>query len=312
MKFDEIMNKLEGLTKLYDLLKPLLDRLPAGTLEKLAAAAAKAIDKLSANGLADKAMEALEKAVAKASGGTAAIAREPLKCRLARCWDGANASKRYMNMLGMSDAKFEQYKQEMLAAGCDTAHLLLLNRADGENAGYSLYGKGGSGTVDKAVATRFATRLQDLRKAGFHLALWGVADDSDDWAADMLAHAADYVRDLRESGILALADLFVLGLEMDEYGSESGWRALRDALRDQAPDLYLCTHHASAALKYAALGDGVMGQLSPGCTTAQVAAQIAKIKALGKGAWGFEYARGPARNLAQAALDAGAIGVGNW
>ena len=463
MKFGELLQKVESLTKLYDLLRPVLSRIPDGTLEKLAEAAAKAIDKLGADAIAEKAQEALEKAVSKeadaalptadastpaqqtssapslkwcwggfdgskaqessaarirnlrvtssglsyewekggceALGATsrtdaghtlaclfiadgrggkfdwistsrttrdlknieggyngwnsadfrasetfyfciasadgkrrtniiafgkgaattvadspATVLRQPLQCVHATCWNGSNAAQRYMNMLSpsMSDDKFDSYLAAMKERGCDTVHLLLMNKADGENAGYSIYGTGGTGSVSKDVVAHMLARLETFRRNGFRIALWGVADDSADWAADMLANAGKYAADLQLSRILDYADLFVLGLEMNEYGSAKGWKALAAALSTVAPDLYLATHHTSGKYTYASLGAGVMGQLDPSCSAKQIASQIATIKKKGKDAWGFEYARSPDRAKAQAALDAGAVGVGNW
>lgn len=312
MKIDKILEQLESLAKLAELLKPLLSKLPADTLSKLVSAAVQAVDKLGADALAGKAQEAIDKYIAKeaaAPGG-----RAPMECVHATCWNGENASQRYMNMLSpaMSDDKFQSYLAAMKERGCDTVHLLLMNKADGENAGYSIYGTGGTGSVDAGVVKHMLGRLAKFRKNGFRIVLWGVADDSNDWAAAMLDHAAQYAADLRDSGILDYADLFVLGLEMDEYGSSSGWKAFAAAIAGVAPGLYLATHHTSGKYTYAALGSGVMGQLAKECTAKQIASQIATIQKKGKDAWGFEYARSPDREKAQAALDAGAIGVGNW
>ncbi len=312
MKFADLVQHLESIVRLFDQLKPLLDKLPPDTLAKLADAAAQAVDKLGADAIAEKAQEALEKAVSKESA--AAGERAPLKCVHATCWNGKNAANRYMNMLSpsMSNEKFNSYLAAMKERGCDTVHLLLMNKADGECANYSIYGTGGTGTVHKDTVNHMLARLKRFRKNDFHIALWGVADDSKDWAQDMLAHADRYASDLKTSGILDYADLFVLGLEMNEYGSAAGWKALAAALREAEPGLYLATHHTSGKYTYAGLGFGVMGQLAPSCTTKQIASQIATIKKKGKDAWGFEYARSPDRARAQAALDAGAIGVGNW
>ncbi|MBQ9344085.1 MAG: hypothetical protein IJT88_02590, partial [Kiritimatiellae bacterium] len=240
--------------------------------------------------------------------------RDPLGCVHATCWNGKNASQRYMNMLSpkMSNDKFNSYLSAIKKRGCDTVHLLLLNKGDGENSGYSIYGTGGTGSINKDVVSFMLARLKIFRNEGFHIVLWGTADDSNDWADAMLANPAKYASDLKTSGILDFADICALGLEMNEYGSASGWKALAKALRKVDPDLYLATHHTSGKYTYASLGSGVMGQLDKDCSTSDIQAQIKKIKSLGKDAWGFEYDRKPNRAKAEAALAKGAKGVGNW
>lgn len=237
-----------------------------------------------------------------------------LKCRLASCWDGKKAEKRMMNMLSpsMSEKKFEDYLAWMKGRGVDCAHLLLLNKADGEHAGYSIFGTGGKGEVNKAVAGLWRKRLQKIKKAGLAVALWLCTDDSAAWAKDMLANAHAYVDALKNAGILDYADMAVLGLEMDEYGDAAGWSRLAEAVREAAPGLYIATHHSGGKYTYAKLGQGVMGQLSPGASRSQIANMVAKIKGLGKDAWAFELSRSADRTRAQWGLDAGAVGVGNW
>ena len=58
-------------------------------------------------------------------------------CTLASCWAGHNAAERRMNMLSpaMPPTIFDAYLQKMLVAGCNTAHLFVANRADGEYGG---------------------------------------------------------------------------------------------------------------------------------------------------------------------------------
>ena len=113
-------------------------------------------------------------------------------------------------------------------------------------------------------------------------------------------------------GLLNNAPCVVIGLEMNEGGTASQWKAVRDAIRKYYSGP-LGVHHTSGnSFPFASLGDVILGQLNPGCTEAQVKAQIKAILAKGKMAVGFEYARGANRKLAQAALDAGAEGCGNW
>lgn len=111
--------------------------------------------------------------------------------------------------------------------------------------------------------------------------------------------------------MLDYASCVVLGLEMDEYGSASDWKKVADALskRYGGP---VGVHHTAGKRTYAALGSVVFDQLDPSCTVADIKRSVREIIASGREAFGFEYRRGPDRAAAQAALDAGAHGCGNW
>jgi len=223
---------------------------------------------------------------------------------LASCWNGPNAAERMMNMLSpkMSDSKFGKYLAWMKGRGCTAAHVFLANGADGECAGYA-----GWNDADLPV---MLLRVQRLRDAGLVVIPWIIADDSKDLLRKLFADPAKLIGKMR--GLLNNAPCVVIGLEMDEGGNASQWKAVRDAIRKYYAGP-LGVHHCSGnGFKYAKYGDVICGQLNPGCSEAQVKAQIARIRALGKRAVGFEYARGANRKLAQAALDAGAEGVGNW
>lgn len=227
----------------------------------------------------------------------------------ASCWDGANASRRMMNLLSphFPDAKFQEYAAWMKARGCDTAHVILVNKADGEGAGYNC-------ATNAAHAALAKARIDSLCRKGFAVVPWIVADDSAAWAKDLFANAPARMKALADAELFALASYVVLGLEMDEYGNMAQWAAVREALRAAGYKGKIGTHHASGnRFPFAGLGDIVLGQLDPkGATDSTIRAQIKAIRALGKEAVGFEYARSPDRNKAQIALAAGAIGVGNW
>ena len=226
-------------------------------------------------------------------------------CKYASCWDGSNAQKRMMNILSpaFSDGKFKEYVKWMKSRGCNTAHVFLLNQGDGEGAGYD------------AVANAKLTidRIKYLRKEGFAFVPWIIADDSSAYAKNLFKDPEGYVKKAADAGIFDYASYIVLGLEMNEYGSAKDWNNLCVAVRKHCPKKKIGVHHVSSSYTYAGLGDIVLDQMDPkSATPAKVAAQINKIKSLGKEAVGFEYARQPNRPLAQAALDSGAIGVGNW
>lgn len=308
MKFADLMQHLESIVRLFDQLKPLLDKLPPDTLAKLADAAAKAIDKLGADNLADAARAAIEKAVAKASGGTAGdLSPAPLdKCVHASLW-AKDASQRMMNILSprMPDSVFEERVAWMEQRGCDWVALFLANQGDGEYAGYK-----GWSSSDAPVMLR---RIQALRKRGFGIVPFVVADDSPDTVRELLADPVGKVAAMKTAGLFDLASAVCVGLEMDENDNSSGWKALAKALSDALPGLPLATHHASTSCKYRDLGSIVMIQLHPDkASESSIRSEIAKVKGWGKRPWVFEIARKEARALCQSALANGAEAVGNW
>lgn len=226
----------------------------------------------------------------------------------ASCWDGETAKRRMMNILspGFSDAKFGEYVAWMKSRGCDAAHVFLINQADGEGAGQNCATKPDHAKLAKR-------RIEALRKDGFAVVPWVIADDSDAWIKDLFAHPEERVKTLADAGLFADASYVVVGLEMDEAsGGSSGWPKVAAAIRKHFKGR-LGTHHQSgSSFAYAGLGEIVLGQLDPGCSASDIKKQVAAIRAKGKAAVGFEYARSPDRAKAQAALDAGAVGVGNW
>ena len=225
---------------------------------------------------------------------------------LASCWNGANAAERMMNTLSprMSDETFAKRLAWMRGRGCNAVHVFLINQGDGEAAGYKAW--------DTADSTKMMQRWMALKAAGLTPIPWVIADDSKALASDLFANAETRVKAIAKAGFFEGVPLVVIGLEMDEYGSDDDWGKLRKAIRKHYAGP-LGVHHTSGnGFKYAKYGEVICGQLSPGCSESQVKAQIARIRALGKRAIGFEYARGANRKLAQAALDSGAEGVGNW
>lgn len=234
----------------------------------------------------------------------------PDKCVHASCWDGSNAQKRMMNILspGFSDAKFDEYVAWMKGRGCDTAHVFLVNQSDGEGAA-------GQNCATKADHAKLAKkRIEKLRKEGFAVVPWIVADDSAAHIKDLFAHPEERIKALADAGLFDQASYIVIGLEMNEAkDAAKGWPKVAAALRKHYKGK-LATHHTSGnSFAFAGLGEIVMGQLDPKkASVAAIKEQVGKIRAMGKDAVGFEYARSPDRKKAQAALDAGAIGCGNW
>ena len=227
------------------------------------------------------------------------------RCTRASCWDGSNAQKRMMNILSpkFGDAKFKEYVKWMEDRGCNTAHLFYANRGDGEGAGYY--------ATDNVKLTQ--KRIKYLRLHGFAVVPWLMADDSRDYAAAMFKNPGAYVKGLKDAGLFDHASFVCLGLEMDEYGNAAQWGGVRDAVAKHLPGMKIAVHHTSGKLTFAHYGDIVCDQLAPkDANEAAVARSIDRIKAAGKAAIGFEYARHPNRDLANAAFRAGAFSVGNW
>ena len=224
---------------------------------------------------------------------------------IASCWGGSNASKRMMNVLAprMSKNTFQDRLKFMLDRGCTVAHVILANGGDGESAGYAAW--------RDADRSYMLERFRAIEAAGLVPVPWLITDDSASMRKELFANPERLIRNMAD--FILGAPYCVLGLEMDEDKATLGeWRKVRDALRK----IYagpVATHHTSGNnFAFASLGDIVLGQLNPGCTESQVAAQIATIRQMGKRAVGFEYDRGPNRKLAVAALKAGAEGCGNW
>lgn len=236
------------------------------------------------------------------------------RCNKASCWDGSNARFRMMNILSphFSEGKVRDYLKWQKGRGCNTVHLILCNRADGEGGGYSIYGNGISWSVDKAWVTLARERIAQCRREGFAVVLWGATDDDGGWNRQLLADPARYMRDLDKAGLLDYCSIFVLGLEMTEWGcSVSQITAYRDAVRS-VYDGKIATHHNSDRVDYANLGDILMYQTSPGKSAAQIRALTARALSTGKPVNFFELSRNPARELCIEAFEAGAFGVGNW
>ena len=233
----------------------------------------------------------------------------------ASCWEGKNASVRHMNTLSpaFSDEQAADRFQWAVDRGCNTVHLFVANQGDGEGSGYSIYGGAPTlGKVDSEAVARMARRISAARGKGLAVCLWLMADDSSKWNKTLLSDPARYAADLKSSGLLDVADAVCLGLEMDEYMSSSQAQTLAAAVRG----VYfgpVGTHHTSGKGTFAGLGDIVFWQIEPGKSAAEVASATQKAKkSTGKPVVMFELARNPARGLCEAALAAGAAGVGNW
>jgi hypothetical protein len=234
------------------------------------------------------------------------------KCDKASCWDGSNAQKRMMNMLspGMSDGKFNDYMNWMKSRGCNTAHLFTSNKADGENAGYCIYGNSWDWSIDPNFVNLMKSRIDKLRKNGFGIVLWLFADDSSAWNNEAKKNFPQHLNDLKKQGLLDKASTIVVGLELNEYYNTNDVAKLVNATRAVYSGK-IGTHHTSGKTTFAALGDLLFYQVNPGTSINSIVNTINSWK--GKMPINmFEMERHPDRARSEAALAAGAFGVGNW
>lgn len=236
----------------------------------------------------------------------AASARPWKECKYSSNWNGSNASKRMMNLVSpkFSDSKVKEYLDWQVSIGCDHVHLLLVNEADGEGAGYDAL-------ADSATRKTALKRVQRIRARGLGVVAWIVADDSDSYRKKIFADPAKYADGLKD--FMPYISYIVLGLEMNEgEGSSAKWKSLRDAIKAAGWTGPFATHHTSGKSTHASLGSIVMDQLDPSCSTSDIAKSVKALKGKGYEVNGFEYSRGPDKSKAQAALDAGAFSCGNW
>jgi len=234
---------------------------------------------------------------------------------LASCWEGSNAQTRHMNELspGFTDKQVEERLDWAKNRGCNTVHWFVCNQGDGEKSGYSIYGKDPKpGSPDKSTVALMANRIRMAAKRGMAVVLWLMADDSSRWNETLLSNISGYVNDLKKSGLLDMASGVVLGLEMNEYiKSKSVAKKLADTVR-KAYSGPIGTHHTSGSGEFAAYGDYLYWQMAPKQGTEAIKRSVKAAQAYGKPVIAFELERNPNRNSCNAAMAAGAKGVGNW
>lgn len=235
-------------------------------------------------------------------------------CTHASCWNGSNARQRMMNVLSpaFTEAKYAQYRDWMLSVGCNTAHVFLSNKADGEGGGYCIYGTSWTWEINAAFCDVFRRRISDLRDHGFAVVVWLFADDSSAWNKEAKKNFPKYLADLKAQVLLDQASIVVAGLELDEYYGSADVAALINAIRQVYPGK-VGTHEASGH-KFAALADIVFLQTKTGLSPAQIKAAVAAArKNTGKPVNCFEIERHPASTeQIEAAFAGGAFAVGNW
>ena len=237
------------------------------------------------------------------------------ECTLASCWNGANASQRMMNMLspGMSDSKFTSYMEWMKGRGCNTSHLILANKADGENGGYTIYGNSFDWTVDQNFVNVMKSRIDVLRKNGFGIVLWLFTDDSSQYTNEAKKNFPKYLKDLKDLGLLDYASTIVVGLELQDYYNNANTVASLVAATRAVYPGKIGTHETSGNHVFAPLADICFYQVSPGKSASFIQAEAARVRAAtGKPVNFFEMERSPDRAKSEAAIKGGAFGVGNW
>jgi len=234
----------------------------------------------------------------------------------ASCWEGSNAQVRHMNLLSprLDDNTVAKRLDWAQQRGCNCVHLFVANQGDGEGAGYSIYGTGEPtpGTINDKTVKMMKQRMEGAINRGLAVAVWLLADDSSRWNKILLNNPVAYAHDLMRSGILDYASMVVLGLELDEYASEGQVAALEGAVRAVWSGK-IGVHHTSGKAPFASHGDVVFWQVNPGKSAGQIESTVLGArKSTGKPVVMFECERHPARELCEAALSAGAVGVGNW
>lgn len=224
-------------------------------------------------------------------------------CTRASCWQGANAGTRHMNILSpkFTDATFQSRVKWAKARGCNTLHLFLVNKGDGEGSGYT--------ALDPATAKVMDARLRWARRQGLAIVLWCMADDSSAWAKNF--DMEGLMRVCESHGWLDLASTIVLGLEVDEYWTANQVASHIGTIRKHYKGK-VGVHMTSGKTAYANMADILFYQTNPGKSATQIASETKKAMAAGKPVNFFELDRHENRSLSEAALAAGAVGVGNW
>jgi len=235
------------------------------------------------------------------------------KCIHASCWNGSNAQQRMMNMLSphMSKEKFESYLEWMSERGCDTVHLILANRRDGENAGYCIYGKEWGWNINKPYCDTMLARVARLRRAGFAVVMWLFTDDSAPYAKEAKKRFSKYVADLDSLGFFDHASIVCAGLELDEYFRIGEVASLIGEIR-KVYDGKIATHQKPGKWDYSAHADICFYQINPGQSIDWIHEKARQMSIGGKPILFHEIERQPARDKCEAALSGGAFGVGNW
>ena len=240
------------------------------------------------------------------------------QCTKSSNWWGANAAHRAMNALSpaFTEAKFKEYVKKHNDRGCNCVNLFVCNKADGEGAGYSIYGKAPfSGSIKNDVAKMMIKRMEYCRDEGMGVWVWLMSDDSADWNKKLLSNPAQYAKDLKDGGFLddSLVSGVVLGLEMEEYCNANQAKNLYNAIKAQWKGK-IGTHSVSDKFSFAAYGDIVFLQVNPGTDKKKICNFVNNVAAkTGKKICMFEMERQPDNAKSKYVLEnSKAFSVGNW
>lgn len=237
------------------------------------------------------------------------------ECTKSSNWHGANAKQRLMNILSpnMPDNVFNERLNFIKSRGCNTVNVFVCNKADGEYAGYSIYGSNFNWHIDKAHCDKMLSRLKKLSKEHLGIVLWLAADDCGDWNAKMISNPTKYASDLEALGFFQYASTVVLGLEADEYWKNTSqisafYKAVKNKYNGKVG-----IHQTSGKYNYMPLADIAFLQVNPGTSKASIQSFIQTVKTkTGKPVCMFEMERQEDRGRCEAAFAAGAFSVGNW
>ena len=237
------------------------------------------------------------------------------ECTKSSNWHGANASQRMMNILSphMPDSVFKERLNFIKSRDCNTVHVILCNKGDGEYSGYSIYGSKFDWNIDKSFAEKMLKRLKAIEKEGLGIVLWGITDDSNAWASTLISNPTKYVADLDSLGFFKYASTFVLGLEVDEYWKNATqisnfYKAVKAKYTGKVG-----VHQTSGKYNYMPLVDIAFLQVNPGTSKSVIQSFVQTVKSkTGKPVNMFEMEMQEDRGRSEAAFSAGAFAVGNW
>lgn len=235
------------------------------------------------------------------------------KCTLSSNWHGNNANMRMMNMLSphMKDSSFNDRLNFIKSRGCNTVHLFLTNKSDGEYAGYCIYGNDFDWTIDENYVNVMKDRIKKFRKEDLAVVLWLMADDSNAWAKKVASNPTQYINDIDKLGLFKEASIVVIGLELSEYWNANQVNAIRAALVQKWKGK-IGTHDVSNKCPFKDFGDIIFYQIEPTTDQNKVKTACKKALSYGKPVNFFESARQENRKNCETAIQSGCYAVGNW
>lgn len=235
------------------------------------------------------------------------------ECTKSSNWAGANAQQRMMNILSphMPDETFKARLSWMKSRGVNTAHVILVNKGDGEFSGYSPYGSNFSWNLDKNYCKIMSDRIKKLYKEDLGIILWLISDDSNDWAKELIKNPGKFCKDIKDLGWFDYASTVVAGLELGEYYNGNQVASIISSIKANYKGK-VGTHENSGKTAFAGLGDIVFYQINPTTNQTVVANEVKKALGTGKPVNFFESFRCENRQNCETAFKNGAFAVGNY